>query len=77
VLFAEPVMDGVPTDWDFIQPNAANITAVSANVNDKIDHFRHLALQPTTSDSGRLTGDASRDRCGQGPFGDRDLGQMV
>lgn len=55
VLFAPPSMDGVQPNWDFIQPNAANITAISTNVKDKIEQFRRLALQPTTSDSGRLT----------------------
>jgi hypothetical protein len=59
VLFAEPGVEGAKPDFDFIQPAAANITAVSANVNDKIDHFRHLALQPTTPKSGRLLATAS------------------
>lgn len=55
VLFAPPGTEANSTDWDFIQPNAANIKAVSENVDAKINHFRHLALQPSTSDSGRLT----------------------
>jgi hypothetical protein len=55
VLFAPPSMEGVQPDWDFIQPNAANITAVQASVDNKIQHFRQLALQPQTASSGRLT----------------------
>jgi hypothetical protein len=59
ILFAPPGLDGAQADWDFIQPAAANITAVSANVNDKIMHFRRLALQPLTPESGRLTATSS------------------
>jgi hypothetical protein len=55
VLFAPPSMEGVQPDWDFIQPNAANISTVQASVDNKIEHFRHLALQPQTAASGRLT----------------------
>jgi hypothetical protein len=50
-----PPDNGVATNADFIQPAAANITAVSANLNDKIDHFRQLAMQPSSPQSGRLT----------------------
>jgi hypothetical protein len=55
VIWCPPSLDGVQPDADFIQPAAANITAVGANVNDKIDHFRQLAMQPATPQSGRLT----------------------
>lgn len=58
ILFAPPGTE-VPTDWDFIQPNAANITAVSDNVDNKITHFRQLAMQPSTHKSGNLTATAA------------------
>lgn len=59
VLFAPPTSDGTQPDWDFIQPNAANITAVSASVDNKISNFRRLALQPQTHQSGNLTATAA------------------
>lgn len=59
VLFAPPGAEGVQPDWDFIQPDAANITAVSENVDNKIEHFRHLALQPATRKSGNLVATVS------------------
>lgn len=55
VLYAPPGLEGVPTDWDFIQPNAANITEIREDLSDTIDDFRRLALQPTTARSGVLT----------------------
>lgn len=60
ILFAPPSeMPGGQPDWDFIQPNAANITAVSASVDNKITHFRRLAMQPETHQSGNLTATAA------------------
>lgn len=55
VVWCPPAMEGSAPDADYIQPAAANITAVSANVNDKIDHFRELSMQPATPSSGRLS----------------------
>ncbi len=55
ILFAPPAGDGVQPDWDFIQPDAANIEAVSKSVQGKIEHFRRLALQPQTPSSGTVT----------------------
>lgn len=55
VLFAPPGADGVQTDWDFIQPAAANIQAVRDHIKQLTEDFRRLALQPTTSNSGNLT----------------------
>lgn len=53
ILWARPSEN--PTDWDFIQPNAANIKAVQDSVDGKITHFRRLAMQPQTHMSGNLT----------------------
>ncbi|QAZ45945.1 hypothetical protein C1M53_26540 [Mesorhizobium sp. Pch-S] len=58
VLFAPP-SENNQADWDFIQPDAANITAVSESVDNKIDHFRRLALQPATRKSGNLVATVS------------------
>lgn len=58
ILFAPP-SGGGDTDWDFIQPDAANLTAVSASVDGKITHFRRLAMQPETRQSGNLTATAA------------------
>src|SRR6185369_1247367 len=39
-------------DWDFIQPDAANITAVQSDVDAIMKDFRRLAKQPTLPQSG-------------------------
>lgn len=59
VLFAPPA-EGIQTDWDYVQPQAANITEVREGVNDIMEDFRRLALQPSTPKSGNMvaTGEA-------------------
>lgn len=59
ILFAPPSDGTAQPDWDFIQPNAGNITAVSESVEGKIQHFRRLAMQPETHKSGNLTATAA------------------
>ncbi len=53
VLFAPPV-EGIDTDWDYVQPNAANITEVRDDVNSIMEDFRRLAMQPRTPKSGNM-----------------------
>lgn len=59
VLFGPPSMDGVQPDWDFIQPDAANLTAVSEDVCETIKEFNTLALQPMMPDTGNITATAA------------------
>lgn len=59
ILFAPPSEGAAQPDWDFIQPNAANITAVSDSVESKVMAFRRLAMQPETHKSGNLTATAA------------------
>ena len=54
VLFAPPAAEGVQSDWDYVQPNAANITEVRNDVDGIMEDFRRLALQPTTPKSGNM-----------------------
>lgn len=54
VLFAPPTMEGVQAEWDYIQPDAANITEVRNDVDGIMEDFRRLALQPTTPKSGNM-----------------------
>jgi hypothetical protein len=55
ILFAPPAMDGVQPDWDFIQPDAANIKEVREDANGIIEDMRRLGLQPLTPRSGNMT----------------------
>jgi hypothetical protein len=54
VLFAPAAAEGVQPDWDYIQPNAANIKEIRDDINDIMEDFRRLALQPTTPKSGNM-----------------------
>lgn len=54
VLFAPPAAEGVQSDWDYVQPNASNITEVREDVDGIMEDFRRLALQPTTPKSGNM-----------------------
>ena len=58
-LFAPPSMDGVQPDWDFIQPNAANIKEVREGCRWHHLDMRRLALQPMTPESGAMVATAS------------------
>lgn len=55
ILFAPPAMEGVQPDWDFIEPAAANITAVGEYDVRIQEDMRRLALQPLTPKSGNMT----------------------
>ncbi len=55
VLFAPPVMDGVQSDWGFIQPDAANMKVICDDIEYTIKEFNHLALQPTLPETGNIT----------------------
>ncbi len=59
VLFAPPVMDGVQSDWDFVQPAAANMTVICEDIEYTTKEFNTLALQPSMPDSGSLTATAA------------------
>lgn len=54
VLFAPPQGDGVQPDWNYIQPDAKNLKEVREQVDDVMEDFRRLALQPTTPKSGNM-----------------------
>lgn len=60
ILWAPPSGDGVQPDWDFVQPNAANIKEIRDDLDSLVADFRRLAMQPTTAKSGVLsaTGEA-------------------
>jgi hypothetical protein len=54
VLFAPPSVDGVQPSWEYIQPEAGNMTALQDSVDQAIEDFRRLAMQPTTPQSGNM-----------------------
>ncbi|MGM4891254.1 DUF4055 domain-containing protein [Tardiphaga sp. 839_C3_N1_4] len=54
VLFAPPAAEGVQSDWDYVQPAAANMKEVREDVDGIMEDFRRLALQPTTPKSGNM-----------------------
>ena len=59
VLYAPPAMDRVQPDWDFIQPDAANIAEVRGEAESIIKDMRRLALQPMTPESGSMVATAA------------------
>jgi hypothetical protein len=60
VLFAPaPAMGTGQSDWDFIQPDAANIKEIREDLNGTIMDFRRLAMQPLAPGSGTTTATAS------------------
>ena len=58
VLYA-PGAEGIQTSWDYIQPAAANLTAISAKTNSIIEDMRRLGLQPMLPKTGAVTATAS------------------
>lgn len=54
VLFAPPASEGVQPGWEYIQPDAANMTALQASVDKCMEDIRRLAMQPTTPQSGNM-----------------------
>jgi len=55
ILYAPPGDGTNKPSWDYIQPQSANIVAIQQSTNDKIAHFRRLALQPQTTQSGDVS----------------------
>ncbi len=55
VLFAPPQMEGVQSDWQFIQPAAENIKAIQEHIDKLTENLRRLALQPLARGSGSIT----------------------
>jgi hypothetical protein len=56
VLYAAPGGDGGGTpNWAWIQPDAANITAVGAHVQSIIEDMKRLGMQPLTQKTGSPT----------------------
>lgn len=58
VLFA-PGAEGISTSWDYIQPAAANLTAISVKAQSIIEDMRRLGLQPMLPKTGSVTATAS------------------
>ena len=54
VLYAPPAGD-TETDWDYLQPNAANIKEVRENVSEIVEDMRRLGMQPALDKSGNPT----------------------
>jgi hypothetical protein len=59
VLFAPAGADGKATGWDYIQPDAANLTEIRESVKALVDDIRRLGMQPLTQKSGGVTATAS------------------
>jgi hypothetical protein len=55
VLFAPPGVEGVQTGYEFIQPDAKNITEIRNHVQSLTDDMRRLGMQPLTPRSGGIT----------------------
>jgi len=58
VLYA-PGFERIATSWDYIQPDAANLTAISAKAAGIIEDMRRLGLQPMLPKTGNITATAS------------------
>lgn len=58
VLFA-PGAEGIQTSWAYIQPAAANLTAISAKAGSIIEDMRRLGMQPMLPKTGAVTATAS------------------
>lgn len=59
VLFAPPSRDGVATSWNYVQPDAANLTELRESVRALTDDIRRLGMQPLTQRSGGVTATAT------------------
>jgi len=55
VLYAPAGADGKATDWDFVQPDAANIKEIRDDLDGLLRDFRRLSLQPSSPTSGSVT----------------------
>lgn len=54
VLYA-PGAEGIQTSWDYIQPDAANLTEIREDIVATIEDMRRLGLQPMLPKSGTFT----------------------
>jgi hypothetical protein len=59
VLFAPPGVEGKATGWEYVQPNAANLTEIRESVKALVDDIRRLGMQPLTQRSGGVSATAS------------------
>jgi hypothetical protein len=55
VVFAPPGENGAETDFDFIQPAAANIKEIREDIEGIIADMKRLGMQPLTPKSGNIT----------------------
>src|SRR5690606_27210127 len=58
VLYA-PGAEGINTSWDYSQPNAENLKAITAKAQSIIEDMRRLGLQPMLPKTGNVTATAS------------------
>lgn len=58
-VLGAPGAEGINTSWSYIQPNAANLTAISAKAQTIIEDMRRLGLQPMLPKTGNVTATAS------------------
>lgn len=58
ILWA-PGSEGINTSWEYIQPAAANLTAIGAKVQAIIEDMRRLGMQPMLPKTGNVTATAS------------------
>lgn len=58
VLYA-PGAEGINTSWAYIQPAAANLTELRADIQATIEDMRRLGLQPMLPKTGNVTATAS------------------
>lgn len=55
VLYAPMSQDGKPTEWGFLQPDAANITEIRNDLESIVEDIRRLGMQPAIDKSGNPT----------------------
>ncbi len=59
VLFAPPTLNTAQPDWKYIEPSAANITAIGGHIQSLINDMNRLGLQPAIDRRGTITATAS------------------
>lgn len=59
VLYAPPGYDGAATGWEYVQPDAANITEIRNDIEGIINDIRRLGMQPLTQKAGGVTATAT------------------
>lgn len=58
ILYA-PGAEGIQTSWEYIQPDAQNLKAISEKANSIIEDIRRLGLQPMLPKTGNVTATAT------------------